>query len=85
MKTVVALKEKFYRCPWARYDLAKPETIRLLPSESRMPELEKDYRAMRNMLFADVPEFEKILESLSVLEKEIHGSMSRDGGYAVRT
>lgn len=79
MKTVVAFKEKFYRCPWARYDLAKPETIRLLPSESRIPELEKDYRAMRNMLFGDVPEFEKILEALSVLEKEIHGFMSRNG------
>ena len=36
LNKVVAFKAKFYRCPWARYDLAKCGTLRLTPPEYNM-------------------------------------------------
>lgn len=36
LNKVVLFKEKFYRCPWARYDEAKVGTLRLTPPERRL-------------------------------------------------
>ena len=40
---VVQFKEKFYHCPWARYDLAKVGTLKLIPPERNMQALKEDY------------------------------------------
>ncbi|HLA11818.1 MAG TPA: hypothetical protein VJ023_14625 [Pyrinomonadaceae bacterium] len=40
-------KSRFFAANWARYDLAKPRTLRPAPPEFRMDELGRDYRAMR--------------------------------------
>ena len=69
---VVAFKDKFYRCPWARYDLAKRGTMRLMPPEYNIPKLIEDYDHMQNMIFGDKPAFDKILDSIYNLEKEIN-------------
>ena len=37
-------KARFFTAKWARYDLAKPGTFRLVPPEFRLAELERDYR-----------------------------------------
>lgn len=52
---VVAFKDKFYRCPWARYDLAKRGTMRLMPPEYNLQDLKDDYVHMQNMIFGEKP------------------------------
>ena len=69
---VVAFKDKFYRCPWARYDLAKRGTMRLMPPEHNVPKLRDDYEHMQNMIFGEKPDFDAILEAVSVLENDIN-------------
>jgi hypothetical protein len=54
---VVKHKETFYAAAWARYELAKPGTLRLLPSEARISALERDYRNMGVMIFGEPPKF----------------------------
>lgn len=72
LQNVVAFKEKFYRCPWARYDLARRGSIRLLPPEFNLTRLKDDYKHTQNMIFGDKPEFDTILNELEKLEREIN-------------
>ncbi len=69
---VVDFKDKFYRCPWARYDLAKRGTMRLMPPDYHMDKLREDYEHMQNMLFGEKPSFERILKSIENLEAMIN-------------
>ena len=69
---VVRHKETFYASAWARYDLARPGSLRLLPSEKRTVALERDYRRMHVMIFEEPPEFGDIIESLASLETRIN-------------
>ena len=69
---VVDFKDKFYRCPWARYDLAKRGTMRLMPPEYNLDKLRDDYEHMQNMLFGDKPSFEEIMEGIAKLEADIN-------------
>ena len=73
LANVVAFKERFYRRGWARYDLAKPGTFRLVPSEHVLAAVEKDYVQMRNMIFGRYPDFDEIMGTLRKLEAEING------------
>lgn len=69
---VVTFKDRFYPAGNAHYDLAKPGTMRLLPPEDCLPILRDDYAHMRNMLFGEIPSFEKIMVCIARLEKEIN-------------
>lgn len=69
---VVAFKDKFYRCPWARYDLAKRGTMRLIPPEYNFAKLREDYEHMQNMIFGEKPEFDEILRAIGRLENDIN-------------
>ena len=69
---VVDFKDKFYRCPWARYDLAKRGTMRLMPPEYNLDKLRDDYEHMQNMLFGDKPSFDEIMEGIAKLEADIN-------------
>ena len=69
---VVAFKDRFYRCPWARYDLAKRGTMRLMPPEYNVQKLKEDYAHMHNMIFGEKPSFDEILDGIAKLEKEIN-------------
>lgn len=69
---VIEFKKKFYPAAWAKFDEAKPGTLKLLPSKYRITELEKDYKAMENMIFTKKLGFEKIIEILTKLEDEIN-------------
>lgn len=70
---VVSHKETFYPSAWARYDLALPESLRLLPPETRLAALERDYRNMGVMIFGEPPPFDTIRGTLTALEGEING------------
>ena len=72
LERVVEFKKKFYPVGWANYDSAKVGTLKLIPPEYRIKELEEDYKAMGNMIFDKHLEFEEIIEILTKLENEIN-------------
>ena len=57
---------------WARYDLAKRGTIRLVPPEYSIKGLKEDYEHMKNMIFGEVPEFYVMLKKIEELEHEVN-------------
>jgi len=72
LANVVKLKERFYPRGWARYDLAKPGSFRLVPEGHILASVKTDYRAMANMIFGDIPEIDEIMAILKKLEDEIN-------------
>jgi hypothetical protein len=69
---VVRHKETFYPAAWARYELARRGSFRLLPAEERIAALERDYRNMGVMIFGEPPTFGTTMEALAALEQEIN-------------
>jgi hypothetical protein len=69
---VVKHKETFYPSAWARYDVARPGSFRVIPAKDRVAALERDYRNMGVMIFGEPPVFGTIMETLTVLEKEVN-------------
>jgi hypothetical protein len=74
LESVVAFKMKFYPRGWARYELAKVGTLRLLPPEWNMDALRDDYAAMREMVFGRYPDFDNVTSTLKDLQAEINGT-----------
>ena len=72
LESVSRFKDKFYPRSWARYDLAKPSTFRLIPSQKRIIDLEEDYQQMQIMFFGNIPSFAQIIDNLSNLEHSIN-------------
>jgi len=70
---VAEFKQRFYPCAWARYDLAQPGTLRLVPEGAALDAVKADYRAMANMMFGQALEFDEIMDVLRQLEIEING------------
>ena len=74
LANVVEFKQRFYPRAWARYDLAVPGSLRLLPCETVLASVEADYRALANMIFGRIPPFAGIVGQLRAPEKDINGS-----------
>ncbi|MEN8177169.1 MAG: nucleotidyl transferase AbiEii/AbiGii toxin family protein [Pseudomonadota bacterium] len=72
LASVVEFKQRFYPRGWARYDLAKPGTLFLVPEGRVLASVRSDYRAMENMIFGEVPDFDEILAVLQRLQEEIN-------------
>lgn len=72
LNDVVAFKQRFYPCGWANFEQARPGTFKLVPDAEHRRELEKDYDAMRVMIFGEVPPFARVIETLAGLEEEIN-------------
>ena len=72
LEAVVEFKQRFYPSGWARYELAVPGSLKLLPSTERLKEVEKDYQAMQGMIFDKQLSFAEIIETLTALEDEIN-------------
>ena len=73
LRQVVAFKDKFYHRGWARYDLAKPGTMKLVPPEHVLRTVTRDYQKMQFMIFGERPTLPNIIEELRALEAEING------------
>ena len=69
---VVAFKRRFYPRGWARYELAVPGSLSLVPHGEVLKTVEADYRAMQGMIFGSAPTFQDILSALTGLEAEIN-------------
>jgi len=72
LEKVVSFKDRFYPANSARYDLAKPGTISLIPSSNYIAKLENDYEHMQNMIYGYKPKFSAIMAQLKILEDEIN-------------
>ena len=72
LERVVEFKARFYPTNAARYDLARPGTIRLMPPEDCVPVLAEDYEHMKNMIFGASPSFEGIMDTLRRMEAKIN-------------
>lgn len=73
LDVVARHKALFFRSGWARYDLAKPGSVRLLPARPRLKGLADDYAKMQPMFFEPPPSLDEILETLARLESRING------------
>ena len=73
LKNVAEHKALFFRDTKAHYEEATPAGLRLLPREDQMSTIKNDYRQMQQMFFEEPPAFDRIIEKLRVLEKEING------------
>jgi hypothetical protein len=69
---VVAWKGHFFGAGWAKYELAKPGTFRLVPPDERLPPLRRDYASMRDMYLSEPRTFDEVLSELADLEKRIN-------------
>jgi hypothetical protein len=76
LKSVVESKEQFYPRNWARYDLAKPGTIKLLPPPHVLRSLKKDYQEMQIMIYGERFSLEINLDQIRILETEINSLAS---------
>ena len=74
LAAVARFKSVFFASNRARYDLAKPGTLRLEPPAFRRDAVAADYEQMLPMLFGDVPSFNDILGEIATLEARINGS-----------
>lgn len=72
LRTVVEFKEKFYPASWARYELSRPPTLKLLPTKHNLKALADDYRQMQVMFFGEIPAFDDLVDSLRDLEEQIN-------------
>jgi hypothetical protein len=69
---VVRWKSRFFGSAWARYDLAVPPTVKLVPPPEREAPLRRDYQAMRDMYLSEPKPFEEILSTLADAERQIN-------------
>ena len=75
---VIRLKNRFYYSAMANYDECNSGGLKLIPNETNLPILEKDYLEMTRagMLYGDIPAFKEIISRLKTLENEINEILS---------
>ena len=72
LREVVEFKLRFYPRGWARYDLAKPGSLKLVAPDRILAEIRKDYESMQEMIFGRRPDFDEMVAGLSEFEAEIN-------------
>jgi len=72
LASVVEHKKVFFREAAARYDLAKPGSLRVCPPESHVAQIRSDYRDMREMFFTEAPPFDTVMADLRELEERVN-------------
>jgi hypothetical protein len=79
LESVIAMKSMFFPSAWAHYATARPPSLRLAPSDDRIPDLAADYVRMREMFFVEPPPFDHILETLREAEAVVNNQSSPAG------
>jgi Nucleotidyl transferase AbiEii toxin, Type IV TA system len=69
---VVDWKSRVFARGWARYDLAKHGSFRLVPPAQREADLALDYRAMRPMFISEPPPFDALMAQLRSAEAALN-------------
>ncbi len=72
LEVVADHKELYYRAAWAKYYLAKKGTLKLMPSEINLKQMEKDYSQMEVMFFEKPPAWNDIVDTIRRFEKSFN-------------
>lgn len=72
LRSVAKHKSIFFASAAARYDLAVPGSLKLMPPPGRKKDLEEDYAKMQEMIFGQVPRWDDIVRELKRLEDQIN-------------
>ena len=72
LQDVVDFTRKFYPRSWAHFDLCKPGTMLLRPSEHALSIMRADYQAMRQMIYGDCPSFDMLMETIAAIESDMN-------------
>ncbi len=65
-------KSRYFASSWAHYETAVPGTLRLLPPDSRLAELRRDYMAMEPMFLSAPLKFDEVLAILREAEQSLN-------------
>jgi hypothetical protein len=69
---VTAHKSLYFRSGWADYENAIKGSLKIIPSGKVLSVMEKDYKAMNEMFFGEIPAWEEIIIVLSKFEKNFN-------------
>ena len=72
MRRVVDWKSRVFARGWARYDLARHGSFRLVPPAQRQAALAHDYATMRPMFMSEPPGFAELMRHLADAEQVIN-------------
>jgi predicted nucleotidyltransferase component of viral defense system len=72
LEKVIAHKSLYFRSAWANYDTAKRGTFKAIPEKRVLDAMEKDYSAMSEMFFEEVPRWSEIIDALKLFEEEFN-------------
>ena len=67
-------KLNFFNAAWKKFDEAVPGSLHVVPTGELLAVVQRDYLAMQEMMTGDVPAFEDILRSLTVLESLVNAT-----------
>ena len=70
VKEIAEFKSRFFPGTSYGYNLASNGILKLVPPESVLSALRKDYGSMADMIFGNPPDFDEILKDISKLETE---------------
>ncbi len=65
-----------FRQAWKRFEEAVPGSVRLVPQVELRKVIERDYRAMQDMVLGDVPDFGWVMQQLELAEAAINGTQA---------
>jgi hypothetical protein len=72
LEAVVRHKTAFFREAAARYDLAVPGSLKIIPGDEQERAVRRDYREMQEMFFGEAPEFDDILADIREIEQGVN-------------
>lgn len=72
LEAVVRQKSAFFREAAARYDLAVPGSLKIVPCDEQEQAVRRDYREMEEMFFGEPPGFDDILADIREIEERVN-------------
>jgi len=72
LEAVIKHKMLLFPSKWAQYETILDKGIKLLPDNSRIKDLEADYKQMEEMFFGEYPSFEEVLTTIKNIEQKVN-------------
>jgi len=72
LERVVIHKSLYFKSSWANYISAKKGSLKIIPGKRVLAEMEKDYGAMNEMFFGEIPSWEEIINTLNSFEEHFN-------------
>lgn len=72
LENVAKHKTIYFRAGWAKYDNARKGTLRLIPQQAVLKELEGDYRKMKEMFYGIEVDWLEIVHTIEKFELEFN-------------